>query len=435
MMNYPSPTRSAQESQVTCYRFPSGFLWGAATSSHQVEGNNVANDWWEFEQAGRLPYRSGEACRHWDLYEQDFELARSLGHNAHRFSIEWSRVEPAEGRWSEEAIAHYRAVVAALLRRGIEPVVTLHHFTHPAWFARRGGWLGRDAAASFARYAERMAAELPGVRYWLTLNEPTVWTRLAYMVGEWPPCVRGAWPKAVRVLWSQARAHVVAYQALHASAPAARVGLAHNVPCIQPCDPRRRRDRLAARARDLLLNDAFLYIIGALPAGGRRGGRHLDFLGINYYTRSVVRGGTRGRALVLGDECTAGHHPDHGPLSDIGFEVYPAGLLAVLQKFSTLRRPLLVTENGIATTDEALRTVFVHEHLVALGEAVRRGLDVIGYLYWSLIDNFEWALGTTPRYGLTAVDYRTQARVPRPAAELYARVCRSHELVDPPGPL
>ena len=413
------------------YRFPTGFLWGAATSSHQVEGNNVSNDWWEYEQAGRLPHRSGEACRQYELYEADFDLARSLGHNAHRFSIEWSRVEPIEGQWNEAAMAHYRAVVAALRRREIEPIVTLHHFTNPAWFARRGGWRRADSAAIFARYVARVSAELEGIRHWLTINEPTVYARQAYVRGEWPPCVRGAWLSAMQVLWNQARAHVAAYRVLHQRDRQARVGFAHGVPWIEPCDPRRARDRIAARAQDFAHNDGFLYLIGVLPVRGPRARRHLDFLGINYYTRTIVRGAGGGHAMLFGKECLEAHHPDRGVASDMGWEMHPRGLLAVLRKFSRLGRPLMITENGVATTDEAMRTAFLRGHLAALGEAVRLGIDVTGYLHWSLIDNFEWALGTGPRFGLAAVDFHTQARVLRPSAEVYARVCRSFELADP----
>ena len=190
----------------------------------------------------------------------------------------------------------------------------------------------------------------------------------------------------------------------------------------------------AAWVQDFAHNDAFLYLIGALPVRGPRAGRPLDFLGINYYARTIVRGGGYGRAMLFGEECLEAHHPDRGVASDMGWEVYPRGLLAVLRKFSRLRRPLMITENGVATTDEAMRTAFLRDHLAALSEALRLGVDVTGYLYWSLIDNFEWALGTGPRFGLAAVDFHTQARVLRPAAEVYARVRRSYELADPTAP-
>jgi beta-glucosidase len=173
--------------------FPVGFLWGAASASHQVEGGNRWNDWWELEESGRLPHRSGDACRHYELYESDFDLARSLGHNAHRMSLEWSRIEPTDGQWNEAALEHYRRVIAAARARGIEPCVTLHHFTSPAWFAREGGWERGDSVARFARYVEYVAARVGrDVRYWLTINEPTVLVKRAYLGGSWPPCRPGA---------------------------------------------------------------------------------------------------------------------------------------------------------------------------------------------------------------------------------------------------
>jgi beta-glucosidase len=399
--------------------FPPGFLWGAATAAHQVEGGNRLNDWWAMEQSGALPFRSGDACDHYRRYAADFDLARSLGHTAHRFSLEWSRIQPAPDEWDPAAIAHYRDVVTALRGRGLEPVVSLHHFTNPRWFAERGGWLRNDAPALFARYAERMAAELPDVAWWLTINEPTVYAKNGYVAGEWPPRVRGSWRRAARVLRHMARAHRLAYRAIRRERPAARVGFAHSLPWIEPCDPGRPLDRLAARGRDLLLNRAFLSAIG--------GARHLDFLGVNYYTRTVVRWEPAGLALLAGRECLEAHHA-RGPVSDIGWEVYPGGLGRVLDRYARLGVPLMVTENGIATTDESLRSRFLRDHLAEVRDALRRGVPVLGYLHWTLMDNFEWSLGTRPRFGLLANDYATQTRTPRPAALELAETCRTGRL-------
>jgi beta-glucosidase len=404
--------------------FPLDFLWGASTSSHQVEGHNRSNDWWEYEQAGRVPHVSGAACRHYDLFESDFDLAHSWGHNAHRFSLEWSRIEPAEGIWDMDAVAHYRAVIRALGERGLEPVVTLHHFTNPAWFSRRGGWLRRDSARLFARYVEHAATHLgPSVTYWLTINEPTIYVLQGYVNGEWPPGSKAAWTSAVRAFRNLARAHRAAYDVLHRIRRGVMVGFAHSAPVIQPCDPARTRDRLAARLRDLILNRTFFDLVGARP--GQPPGR-LDFIGINYYTRNIVRSRGWGLGALAGRACDLGHHPHHGPISAMGWEVYPTGLQATLERFSRYGIPLLVTENGIATEDEALRSRFLIQHLESLATALANGVEVIGYLYWSLMDNFEWALGTTARFGLAAVDFATQARRARPCAEDFSRVVREH---------
>ncbi len=401
------------------FLFPPGFLWGAATASHQVEGGNVWNDWWEFEEAGRLPHRSGDACRHYELFESDFDLARSMGHNAHRLSLEWSRIEPRPGEWDEAALEHYAAVIAALRQRGMEPVVTLHHFTNPAWFAARGGWTRADSVRIFACYVTQVAARLSGqVRFWLTINEPTVYAKHAYVTGDWPPLRRHAWLAAARVLWHLGRAHVAAYRILHAHNAAAMVGLAHSTPYVVPCDPGRRADRAAARRRDFVLNELPFRLLAWRPAAV------LDFIGINYYARQVVRAGRGpGAARLFGTECRENHHGAPRSFTTLGWEVHAPGLQAVLARFGRFGVPLMVTENGIATNDEGERSRYLESHLQALEAAVEEGCPVLGYLYWTLMDNFEWTEGRNARFGLVGVDFATQQRAVRPAAMVLERVC------------
>jgi beta-glucosidase len=421
---------SAVSSPPHPHRFPTGFLWGSSTSAHQVEGNNVSSDWWEFEQQGRVPYRSGAACRHYELFEKDFDLARSLGHNAHRFSIEWSRVEPAEGTWNADAVEHYRHVIRALRARELEPIVTLHHFTNPGWFLRRGGWARSDSPALFERYVGHVANAFDSnVSYWVTINEPTVYAMQGYIFGEWPPCLKRRWLAAARVLRNLARAHVAAYRLLHRHLPDVKVGFAHSAPVIVPCNPARLRDRAAAGARDAVLNRAFFRLVGARAEPGSARAP-LDFIGLNYYTRNAVRSAGWGSGALVGRACNIAHHGNDGPRSSMGWEVFPDGLRATLDRFSRYGLPMLVTENGIATQDEQLRSEYVARHLEILGDAAAAGLDVAGYLYWSLIDNFEWAEGTAPRFGLAAVDYATQERRPRPAAWILEQACRGSRRSD-----
>lgn len=424
--------QSTHPTSATCdeYAFPPGFLWGAATSSHQVEGHNRWNDWWTAECAGTLPHASGAACDHYERYEQDFDLAQSWGHKAHRLSLEWSRIEPVEGTWSAAAIDHYRDVIGSLKQRDLEPVVTLHHFTNPAWFTQRGGWLRRDSVTLFTRYVAYVMQQLGAeVTYWLTINEPTVYVMQGYVNGEWPPFVRGAWGQAIRVCHHMARAHVAAYRIIHRHHPEAQVGFAHSAPWVMPCRADRGWDRMAATLRDCILNRAFFWLMGNPIRGRHAPAAHLDFLGINYYMRTLIRSAGWGLSSVLGRACHEAHHTNQGVLSDIDWEVYPAGLRAVLNKFARLGVPLLITENGIATTDEALRCEFLKRHLTTLSETIENDrVPVLGYLYWSLLDNFEWYEGFRPRFGLAAVDYATQQRVPRPCAALYAQVCQSNRL-------
>jgi beta-glucosidase len=406
---------------MTLPAFPPGFLWGAATSAHQVEGNNFRSDWWHHEQDGRLPL-SGAACSHYELFLQDFDLARSWGHTAHRFSIEWARIEPRAGQWDKEALAHYVDVVAALRERGIEPVVTLHHFTNPAWFAERGGWLQRESPQLFQRYVEYIIGELRGrVRYWLTVNEPTVLVRQGYIDGDCPPFRRRKWSEAWRALLNLASAHRSAFEALHRADPDALVSFAHNAPVVEPCRSTSPGDRLAARLRDFGLNRLFFLLVGGKLERAPTGA-DLDFIAINYYTRMVVRAGGSLATALFGEICRAHCHRDQGPTSSIGWESYPMGLSSVVGRFAKFGLPLLITENGVATDDEELRLSFVRDHLTVLSESIARGIDVRGYLYWTLMDNYEWTSGFNARFGLAAVNPITRARWPRPCVRYLADV-------------
>jgi len=410
---------------VASRRFPPGFLWGAATAAHQVEGGNRWNDWWQYEQAGRLPFRSGDACDQLARYADDFDMARDIGHNCHRFSIEWSRIEPAEGEFSEDALELYARMVTALRERGLEPVVTLQHFTLPAWFVAGGGWERKDAAAHFSRYVRRVVGRLgQSVTYWLTINEPTVYVSQGYINGTWPPMYCGAWLRAARVLRRLAQAHVAAFDAIKELQPRAMVSFAHNALWMEPCNPDRRLDRLAARVRDYVYNRLFFRLIGAsgVPAG------NLDYVGLNYYTRCSVRFAGWGPTGLLGRACRLAHHADTGPRSDVDWEVYPQGLAGVLQQFRRLNLPLFVTENGIATEDDALRCEFIEKHVEVLANAIDNGAEVLGYIHWSLLDNYEWDRGTAPRFGLAAVDFESQARALRRSALIFAQICRTNRI-------
>jgi beta-glucosidase len=267
------------------------------------------------------------------------------------------------------------------------------------------------------------------VQYWLTINEPTVYVLKGYVEGTWPPCFKSAWGKAALVFKNLARAHVVAYRALHRSHRDIMVGFAHSAPHIVPCDSTRTRDRMAAALRDVLLNGAFFSLIGAFPSTGRRLPRSLDFIGINYYTRTIVRSSGWGMGAILGRACRLPHHRDQGPRSATGWEVYPPGFTVVLEKFARFGVPLLVTENGVATDDETIRRDFLQQHLESLAQALEKGVPIMGYLYWTLMDNFEWTLGTNARFGLAAVDFHTQQRLPRSFAKTFERMCRENRLV------
>jgi beta-glucosidase len=406
-------------------RFPETFLFGAATAAHQVEGDNHHSDWWQAEQAGRVPFASGAACRHWQLFREDFALARRFGHNAHRFSIEWSRIEPEPGCFDAVALAHYLEVVDELHRLGLEPIVTLQHFTLPRWFAARGGWLARDSAALFARYVEWLAGRLAHrVRFWITINEPTVWAKHAFVRGDWPPNRQGEWRAAAHAILAMARAHRRAFAILHRHRPDAMVGIAHSAPFVEPARPAHRGDRFVAFLRELALNRLPLALVR----------RQLDFLGVNYYTRALVFQDKGGLSWLFGRDWPHAHGSAPRRFSDMGWEIYPEGLEHQLRRLARLGLPLLVTENGLATTDETLRTRFLEDHLAAVARALAAGVPVLGYLWWSLFDNFEWDSGFAPRFGLFETDYTTFDRRPRPVAFRFAEIIQSRRLKPAPRP-
>lgn len=399
-------------------KFPQGFLWGAATSAYQVEGDNVNSDWWPWEkEAGKE--RSGKACLHYGLYEQDFDLAKSLNHNAHRFSIEWSRIEPQEGKFSLDELKHYLDVIAALRARGIEPMVTLHHFTNPIWFSQSVGWDNGKSVAKFIRYCDFVVRALAKhVRYWVTINEPTILLSHAYLFGVWPPQLK-SYRKAKAVYDNLFWAHVESYRRIHGIykelnlAPPS-VGIAQHMQAVVPSTDKA-RDRFAAGLRDKIYNFGLLDKIKRQKA--------MDFIGLNYYSRHLVETKSWSIGSLIWDVCQDNHRPLKK--NSLGWDIYPEGLQQILLKLKKYNLPIFITENGICTSDDNSRWEFIQAHLKNIHLAIENGVNVAGYLYWSLLDNFEWDKGFAPRFGLIDVDYNTFKRTVRESAKKFARVCQS----------
>jgi len=299
--------------------FPKGFFWGAATSSYQVEGGNSNCDWWLWEKETKKSL-SGLACRHYDLFREDFDLVKTLNHNCHRLSIEWSRVEPVEGCFSQQEIDHYREVIKALKERGIKPVVTLHHFTNPIWFSKIGSWTNSKASFYFNRFAEKIVKALcADVEFWITINEPVVYIYHAYLFGLWPPQ-----EKSVLKSWvvgrNMARAHIKAYSLIHniykqTGLASPMISVAQNVQAFVACTPSL-RNRLAVYIRNKIYNLSFLDKI--------LHHRSLDYIGINYYNRGLVEVRGWGLKNLLFDNCISNHFPLEK--NSLGWDVYPKGL-------------------------------------------------------------------------------------------------------------
>ncbi|MEO8349702.1 MAG: GH1 family beta-glucosidase [Acidobacteriota bacterium] len=439
------------------FRFPDGFLWGAAVSAYQVEGSPLADgagpsNWHRFSHTPGLVSNgdTGDvACDQYRRYRGDVRLMGELGLNAYRFSVSWSRILPdGAGRVNRRGLDHYERLVDELLAKKITPFVTLFHWDLPAALEDRGGWLNPDVAGWFADYAQILFRALDGrVRFWATLNEPWVVTDGGYLHGKLAPGHRDLFetPIAARNLL---RGHAAAVRAYRADGRHA-VGIVVNIEPKYPAS--RRRDDLAATARaEAYMNRQYLdpMLLGRSPremkeifgeAWLKFGKADLavvrepvDFVGVNYYTRSVVRNDPT--ALPV----RAAGVPQQGSIhTETGWEVFPRGLtdtlLWVRRRYGNL--PLYVTENGAAFHDpsraasrlaDPLRVSYLHEHLRAAHEAIRRGVDLRGYFAWSFLDNFEWSHGYSKRFGIVHVDYATQKRTPKASARFYAEVIRTN---------
>lgn len=396
--------------------FPKGFLWGAATAAHQVEGGNIHSDWWDWEQRGGGVEPSGLACDHYNRFEEDFRLAKSLGHNAHRLSIEWARIEPEEGKWNEEVVRHYQKVLQSLKDKNIKTFVTLFHFTLPLWFAEKGGFERKENIRYFDRFVDHVVYNLGDlVDFWLTINEPNIYVGLSYLFGIWPPQKRNPL-STLRVYLNLAATHKSAYKLIHAIKKGARVGMAANISTYHSFGGYF-IGMFVSKIAKFLINDSF-YLLTR--------GCH-DFLGVNYYFFHNFS--WKDFALVKRLNLKSIEEAMLLEHSDLGWSIYPQGIYEVVMNLKKYRLPIYITENGVADAKDKYRERFILNHLQWLHQAIKEGADVRGYLHWSLLDNFEWAFGFKPRFGLVGVDFKTQERKVRKSALTYVMICNKNALL------
>jgi len=404
--------------------FPEGFYWGAATASYQVEGGIENCDWAEAARDGRVP-PCGRACDHYHRFAADFDLAKSLGHTAHRFSIEWARIEPEEGKFNEAEIEHYRSVLRALHERGIKPYVTLWHFTLPLWFSESGGFERKDAPAIFARYSAYVVDRLADLcDAFSTMNEPEVFASNGYLRGTWPPFLRftltdrvaitnsgrqyeakpsrGLGPlwRYLRVHKQLARAHNAAYRAIKRVAPRVDVSVVKHVIVFD------HNGSLYNRIKAWVANYVWTY------RHGNRVHHHCDSIGLNYYFYTQ-----------FGDKRT-------WKKTDMDWNFAPEHIYDALMMLARYQKPLFVSEGGIADEDDSDRAEYIKRQVLGTYRAIQAGADVRGHLYWSLLDNYEWALGFAKRFGLVAVNYDTLERSMRPSAYVYKEICEQNAVLE-----
>jgi beta-glucosidase len=410
--------------------FPQDFFWGSATSSYQVEGGNV-NDWsqWEVKNAQLLAesakktykvwqgqkfpqmfkasnYICGKACNHYNRFREDFDLAKSLNQNAHRFSLEWSRVEPEEGKFNKKEIKHYKRVLIALRKRGIEPFVTLKHFTNPLWLTEKGGTASSNYPYFFARYVKKVIQELGKFcQYWITVNEPTVIISKAYFNSSWPG--DKSFYKAFKYFYMTVKAHSLAYDCIKKELPQAKVGVSHLFSFWSPAKENSFLDKMAAKLTRYFANEKFINKIKS----------KLDFIGVNYYFHTRVKFFSQ----------SLGADKKKNKFSDLNWEIYPKGIYEVLKEIKKYNLPIYITENGVADADDKFRDNFIKEHLFWIKKAMQEKILVKGYFHWSLMDNFEWDKGFWPRFGLIEIDYKTLERKIRASGKEYAKICATNK--------
>jgi beta-glucosidase len=405
-------------------KFPDGFYWGAATASYQVEGGIDDTDWAKAAREGRVP-PCGLACDHYHRYEADFDIAKSLGHTAHRFSVEWARIEPEEGKFDAAAIAHYRKVLQALKERQLTPFITIWHFTLPLWFSESGGFERKDSPEVFARFAAHVAAELGDMcHYFSTMNEPNVFGSNGWLRGSWPPFKRFALTDMVsitnsgrsyeskaqkglrplflylRVMKHLALAHNQSYRAIKKIRPESDVSFVKHVIVFDSnWNP---FNKIKALVANYIWTGVFM----------NRTYKHCDSIGLNYYFYTKF-----------------GDHRQWRK-TDMDWNFAPEHIYDALKMLSVYKKPLFVSEAGLADAADSGRAEYIKKQVQGTWQAIEDGMDVRGHMYWSLLDNYEWALGFEKRFGLVAINYETLERTIRPSAYVYKAICEQNAVVE-----
>jgi len=414
--------------------FPKKFLWGVGSSAYQFEGHSSNNDWslWE-ELAKKSSYqKSGDACNWWNNTEKDFDLATSVGINALKMSIEWSRVEVSDGEWDTKAIERYREIIVALKDRGIEPVVGLHHFSSPIWFIRMGGWESQKSVYYFSRYARKIIEEFGDlVNLWWTINEPSAYAYVGYGNGSFPPNKK-SFNLGFVALKNLLLAHFSVCDSIHQLFPDAQVGLPHAYRAVAPNNPSSLFDRFAANIRYSLANSP---VISAISNGTLKFPLTLfrmiyeppiktDWIGVNYYTLEKAAFDITKPKQLFTRIIPPEHHPPGYP--DHFGHINPQTLRKITNQLAAFKKPIYITENGYPENSDAYRPEYILKHLAAVYHSIQDGVNIKGYFYWSFLDCFEWLQGYGIKFGLIDVDVNTQIRKIKASGDLYREIIRDN---------
>lgn len=394
--------------------FPEGFLWGVATSAYQVEGDCFNNDWYEWEKKGKTKGMAGKACDYWNRYSEDHKLSQELGCNAFRLSLEWSKIEPEEGKFSKEAIEHYRNILKDLKNRNIETQVTLWHWTNPLWFSKKYGFHRKKSVEKFENYAKKIVAELGDfVDFWVVLNEPMVPLGMGYLTGEFPPGYKNIW-KFWRATINLSEAYKKTYKTIHEKYPDAKVGITYLYNWYE-ADGLRFFEKIANAISCWYRIDLF----------GNKIKNYQDYMGIDYYRLGKLVFDPKNSDIL-------NFRIEEDPENPMRWITYAKGLQFVLEEaYKKYKKPIYIMENGIPTDsgiEDNDRIDFIKKHLEQVYQAIENNIPVLGYNHWSLLDNFEWLEGYRPKFGLIEIDCKTLERKPRKSFYEYAKICKSNEV-------
>ncbi|MFA7244764.1 MAG: glycoside hydrolase family 1 protein [Candidatus Magasanikbacteria bacterium] len=396
-------------------KFPKDFFWGCSTSAHQIEGG-LNNDWTEWEKSENrikelknknlnpFDFISGQAANSFEDNNADINCLKELNANSYRFSIDWSRIEPEKGKFDEKALEYYLNLLKKLRAHNIEPFVTLWHWPIPLWAKAEGGWTSKKIIKHFNEFVEHVVKYLnPEVNFWITLNEPMVYAANSYLTGVWPPQEKSPL-KYYLVVNNLIKAHKTIYDTIKKLDPNCQIGIAKQNIYFEAYQ-NKFVNKLLKLTADWWWNFRFLNKIKDKQ----------DFIGLNYYFHSKINYG------FVSDH-------KYEKFSDLGWGLHPEGIYHLLKDLKKYNKPIYITENGLADRGDQHRSWYIGEIIKNMHQAIADGVDLKGYFHWSLIDNFEWAEGFHPHFGLYEVDFQNFKRSPRPSAIYYQDICKNNRL-------
>ncbi len=428
-------------------KLPQQLLMGSATAATQIEGGDIHSNWYQWSLMGKIADGGSSivAADHYNRYEEDIQIMKEMNHEVYRMSIEWSRIEPQKGVWSQEGMDHYIDEISKLKAAGISPLVTLHHFSHPQWFEEMGQWTHKESVKLFGRFVQKVIDIIGDqVSDYCTINEPNVFVNDTFLDGKYPPGKKDDIKSYFKASRNMILAHLSCYERIHKIRKSkghtdTKVGIALHFAHMEAKE-NSIRSKLSKSMMDYSFHQLFLngmvegHLTFPIGSGYPKGkGQFCDFIGVNYYSRHLIYPNNN-PATLFGEVRFEESLPEE-KLNDLGWEIYPEGLYEVIKKnYEKYGLPIYITENGIPDEEDSKRSRFIYEHLYQVCRLIEEGVDVQRYYYWSLLDNLEWNDGYYPRFGLVHINYETLERTIRRSGQFYGEICRdkciSEEMIE-----